>query len=181
MVDSSLITPAAAGAPWDIVFLDRDGTLNERVAGYVDDPDRLVLLPGAAEAVLALNRSGARVVVVTNQRGLATGALSWDQWAAVSERFKSLLATVGSHVDRIEVCPHEIGTCLCRKPSPGLFLSALAAAPWALPRRCAMVGDMPSDVIPARGLGMRTILLGQDAPTILEAVDLLLDRPAGRP
>jgi len=58
MVESGLIPPAAAGAPWDIVFLDRDGTLNERVDGYVGDPDDLIMLPGAAAAVADLNRAG---------------------------------------------------------------------------------------------------------------------------
>lgn len=171
---SGLIPPAASDAPWDIVFLDRDGTLNERLPGYVDDPERLILLPGAAEAVARLNRSGCRVVIVTNQRGLSTGALSWPQWEAVTRRLTELLAEAGARVDHIEVCPHETGTCDCRKPATGLFLSALAAAPWARAERCAMVGDMPSDITPAQQLGMRTLLLGTDAPHVGAAVDVLL-------
>ncbi|HHU10879.1 MAG TPA: HAD-IIIA family hydrolase [Intrasporangiaceae bacterium] len=178
MGDSGLIPPAEPDAPWDIVFLDRDGTLNERLPGYVDHPDRLVLLPGAAQAVARLNRAGCRVVLVTNQRGLATGALSWPQWYAVTRRMSGLLASVGAHIDHIEVCPHQVGTCQCRKPAPGLFRAALAAAPWARAERCAMVGDMPSDVTPAQKLGMRTVLLGQEAADVREAVDLLLQQDA---
>jgi D-glycero-D-manno-heptose 1,7-bisphosphate phosphatase len=73
------------------------------------------------------------------------------------------------------MCPHQHGECACRKPAPGMFLRALAAAPWARPERCAMIGDMPSDVAPARALGMTTLLLGHDAPTLADAVDALID------
>lgn len=171
---AELITPAEGDAPWDIVFLDRDGTINERVEGYVDDPESLVLLPGAAEAVARLNAAGCRVVVVTNQRGLATGALTWTQWANVMHRFESLLADAGAHVDRVEMCPHHAGACTCRKPAAGLFRSALVAAPWARVERCAMVGDMPTDVTPAHALGIRAIQLGVESPTLAAAVDVLL-------
>lgn len=173
------LTPhAARDAPWDIVFLDRDGTINARVEGYVTSPDDLHLLPGAADAVARLNRSGCRVVLVTNQRGLAIGSLSWSQWASVMSRFDELLAAEGAHIDSVELCPHHAGECTCRKPQTGLFLRALEAAPWARRDRCAMVGDMTSDVVPARALGMRAILLGEDAPTLQGAVADLLGAPA---
>lgn len=174
MGDAPLIPPAGRGAPWDIVFIDRDGTVNERVDGYVDDPDRLRLLDGAGEAIAHLNRVGCRVVMATNQRGLATGALTWPQWHAVTRRMEVLLANVDAHIDRIEMCPHEVDSCGCRKPAPGLFLAALKAAPWATPRRCAMVGDMPSDTAPALELGMRAILIGDEAASLEDAVAILL-------
>ncbi len=176
----ALIAPPAPGAPWDIVFLDRDGTLNVRVEGYVDDAERLELLPGAASAVAALNRAGCRVVLVTNQRGLATRRLTWSQWTAVTARLEELLAAASAHLDRIEVCPHDEGTCDCRKPGTGMFLSALAAAPWADRARCAMVGDRPTDVAPALELGMHTVLLGEDADSLADAVDRLLAAPGGQ-
>lgn len=175
------LNPASgSGSAWDVVFLDRDGTINVRAEGYVSDPEALDLLPGAAQAVARLNASGCRVVIVTNQRGLATGALRWDQWRAVMSRLRDLLAAEGAHIDGVELCPHEDGECACRKPAPGLFLRALDSAPWARPERCAMIGDMPSDVIPARGLGMHALLLGHDATSLADAVDALLAGPARR-
>lgn len=174
-----LIVPAGPGAPWDIVFLDRDGTINTRVEGYVADPDALALLPGSGPAVARLNAAGCRVVLVTNQRGLATGRLTWAQWTSVMSRLTELLAADGAHLDHVELCPHEDGECRCRKPAPGLFLRALEAAPWARAERCALVGDMPSDVDPARSLGMCTLLLGTDAPTLADAVEVLLGTPTG--
>ncbi|WP_162252803.1 D-glycero-alpha-D-manno-heptose-1,7-bisphosphate 7-phosphatase [Knoellia sp. Soil729] len=178
MGGAELTSQAQPEAPWDIVFLDRDGTINVRVDGYVTSPLDLNLLPGAAKAVARLNRSGCRVVLVTNQRGLATGSLSWSQWARVMSRLDELLAAEGAHIDSVELCPHQRGECTCRKPQPGLFMGALEAAPWARPHRCAMVGDMTSDVVPARALGMRAILLGEDAPSLHEAVEDLLAPPA---
>lgn len=179
VVGPGLIPQTDPGAPWDIVFLDRDGTINTRLEGYVSDPHDLELLPGAADAVARLNRSGCRVVVVTNQRGLSTGRLTWGEWDAVMHRLHDLLTHSGAHIDRVELCPHAEGTCGCRKPRPGLFLQALAAAPWARARRCAVVGDMPSDVAPARHLGMHAIELGVDAPSLAAAVDMLLSEGFG--
>jgi D-glycero-D-manno-heptose 1,7-bisphosphate phosphatase len=181
--DPTVTAPRAAadpdGAPtgvsrWDIVFLDRDGTINERVEGYVDDPDRLVLLPGAADAVARLNAASVRVVLVTNQRGLATGRLTEDQWAAVTERLVAELAAAGGHLDAIRMCPHESDSCDCRKPAPGMFLAELEAQPWARTERCAMVGDAPTDVAPARALGMSAWQLGVDAVDLADAVAQVL-------
>ncbi len=175
MSGAGAVLPPPVGDPkWHLVLLDRDGTLNERVEGYVEAPDDLRMLPGAASAVRRLNEAGCRVVLVTNQRGLATGRLSPERFEAVTARLHRELAASGAHLDRVEVCPHEEGTCDCRKPRDGMFRRALAAAPWADPARCAMIGDMPTDLVPARGLGMRGLLLGEDAPDLAAAVDVLL-------
>jgi histidinol-phosphate phosphatase family protein len=178
--------PTVTGPPFDIVFLDRDGTLNAQVDGYVARASELHLLPGAAEAVAALNRSGARVVVVTNQQGIAAGKLTELQLAQVHAALGDELATHGAHLDAILVCPHLQGTCGCRKPLPGLFLTALDTAQWAHAENCAMIGDSVTDLIPAACLGLRTVLVGaesQDASweragDLRGAVDLLLGAEA---
>ena len=169
------IAPGRADAAYDVVFLDRDGTINVRRPGsYVRAPDELVLLPGAAAAVAALNVAGIRVVLVTNQRGIATGAMTAADVERVHERLAELLAAQGAWLDAIEVCPHHVGSCSCRKPLPGLFLRGLARARWAQAEKCALVGDATTDIEPALGLGMRALLLGRDAPDLSEAVALLL-------
>lgn len=162
--------PAAAGAPFDLVLLDRDGTLNERVVGgYVTAPEDLHLLPGAADAVARVTRSGARAVLVTNQRGVARGAMTRGDLDAVHDRLRRELAGAGGVLDAVAVCPHEEGACRCRKPATGLLEAALAHAPWADPTRCVVVGDMPSDVAPGRALGMRTRQLrpGEDVGAVV--------------
>ncbi|TWE12640.1 D-glycero-alpha-D-manno-heptose-1,7-bisphosphate 7-phosphatase [Rudaeicoccus suwonensis] len=169
--------PIAAGTPtaaYDIVFLDRDGTLNVHRPGYVADPARLVLLPGAARAVARLNAAGCRVVLVTNQRGIATGRLTRAGLLLVHRTLVAQLAAQGAHLDALQVCPHDVGTCTCRKPAPGLFETALRRATWASPARCAMVGDQPSDILPAAELGMTTVLLGEGTASLAAAVQRLL-------
>jgi D-glycero-D-manno-heptose 1,7-bisphosphate phosphatase len=177
-VGRALIERPGVEAAVDIAFLDRDGTLNVRVEGYVSDPGDLELLPGAAAAVARLNRAGVPVVLVTNQRGLSDGRLSRAQWVRVMRRLDALLAEEGAHLDHVEVCPHAADTCQCRKPGTGMFEAALSLAPWADPSRCVMIGDMPSDVVPARLMGMRAWQLGVDAASVADVVDHLLgERP----
>ena len=66
------------------IFLDRDGTINEEV-DHLCDPDKLVLIPGAAAAVARLNALGIPVVVVTNQSGIGRGRFSWEDFDAVMD------------------------------------------------------------------------------------------------
>jgi len=175
--DRAPIPPAAEHAPYDIVFLDRDGTLNRLRPGYVTRAIDLDVLPGVGVAVRRLNDAGCRVVLVTNQRGLATGALTTAQLREVHRGLVDALGQAGAWLDAIQVCPHQVGECGCRKPLPGLFEQALARARWADPSRCAMVGDRPSDLDPARSLGMRAVGVGAAGVGLAAAVERLLDAP----
>jgi histidinol-phosphate phosphatase family protein len=141
-----------------VVFLDRDGTLN-RDDGYLADPDGLVLLPGAAEAVAALNAAGVKAVVVTNQSGVGRGLITEEALARIHERLRGLLAAGGAVLDGIFVCPHqpEHG-CACRKPGTELALRA-ARDLGVDPARSAMIGDKPADVALAHRLGGRSVLV----------------------
>lgn len=160
-----VLDPAEPDAPFDLVLLDRDGTLNERVVdGYVTGPEQLVLLPGAVEAVARVTRSGCRTVLVTNQRGIDRGLMTRADLEGVHARLADELAAAGGRLDAIAVCPHGEGACACRKPLDGLFREALRRAPWAEPGRSLMIGDMPSDLDPAAGLGIRTCHVGPRLP-----------------
>ncbi|HEY3099272.1 MAG TPA: HAD family hydrolase [Methylomirabilota bacterium] len=147
------------------MFIDRDGTLTEEV-GYVNHPSRLRLLPRAAEAIRRLNGSGIAAVVVTNQAGLARGYFSADVLRATNDTLVALLKDEGAHLDGIYVCPHHPTegvppyrtTCDCRKPAPGLLLRAAAELNLELPAS-TMVGDKSSDLVPARVVGARAVLV----------------------
>jgi len=143
----------------EVVFLDRDGTLNRDDGGYLADPDGLVLLPGAAEAVAALNAAGVKAVVVTNQSGVGRGLITEEALARIHERLRVLLAAGGASLDGIFVCPHrpEHG-CACRKPGTELALRA-ARDLGVDPARSAMIGDKPEDVALAHRLGGRAVLV----------------------
>jgi D-glycero-D-manno-heptose 1,7-bisphosphate phosphatase len=168
-----------------LVLLDRDGTINRRApeGEYVTDPEALELLPGAAGAIRALNDAGIPVAVVTNQRCVALGRLDEPGLAAVHARLRQRLdAAAGAHVDAIYHCPHERGTCGCRKPEPGL-LAAAARDFAAAPAATVMIGDADSDVEAGRRFGARTIQLtrgpsASDAavPDLAAAVRLVVAR-----
>jgi D-glycero-D-manno-heptose 1,7-bisphosphate phosphatase len=148
--------PAAA-------FLDRDGTINVKApeGDYITTPERLRLLPGAAPAIRRLNLEGVPVFVVTNQRGIALRRMSEDDLARVHLRLDALLAAAGARVDGYYHCPHDRGTCDCRKPGTGLLERAAAEHGVDL-ARSVVVGDSPSDVEAGRRAGARTVLLARD-------------------
>jgi D-glycero-D-manno-heptose 1,7-bisphosphate phosphatase len=148
-------------APVSWVFLDRDGTLNAKppAGEYIERPDALRLLPGAAEAVRMLNRAGLWTGVATNQRGVALGRMSTADLAAVHARLRELLAEEGAVLDAIYSCPHELGACDCRKPGPGMLLQAKREQPELAFERAAIIGDSLADVETGRRLGLTTVLL----------------------
>jgi D-glycero-D-manno-heptose 1,7-bisphosphate phosphatase len=155
-------------------FLDRDGTINRkpREGEYVLDPGQLELLPGAADAIRRLNESGWRVIVVTNQRGIARGLMSEDDLASVHERLLELLRGDGARIDRIYHCPHEAGTCDCRKPGTGLLERARKDDPEIAFERAVMIGDSRIDVDAGRAAGIRTIAIGSASGASQQAADL---------
>ena len=147
------------------VFLDRDGVLNEEV-DYLHDPDRVVLVGGAAEAIAALGRAGLAVVVVTNQAGIARGMYTERELAAVNARIGELLGRAGGRLDATYFCPHHpdagVGAykraCRCRKPAPGMLEQAAAELGLDL-ARSAIVGDKATDLEAGRAAGCATVLV----------------------
>lgn len=143
------------------VFLDRDGVLNRKAppAQYITRPEELVILPGVEEAVAALNRAGRKVIVVTNQRGIALGLYSHDDLNRIHDKLRAQLAAHGGHLDAIYVCPHEAGQCNCRKPLTGLFERAYRDFPDATPESSVMVGDSLRDIEAGLRAGMATVFI----------------------
>jgi D-glycero-D-manno-heptose 1,7-bisphosphate phosphatase len=142
------------------VFLDRDGTLNVKAAKgeYITSPSELVLLPGAAKAVAALNAAGLRTVLVTNQRWLSTPSADPARFATVQDRLEHLLADEGARIDAAYHCPHAADTCDCRKPLAGMLLRAAREHDVDL-AESVMIGDSDSDMMAGRAAGTATVLL----------------------
>jgi D-glycero-D-manno-heptose 1,7-bisphosphate phosphatase len=189
-------TDSRAAAPVRWVFLDRDGTLNEPppTGEYVERPQQLQLLPGAAAALRLLNRAGVWTALVTNQRGVALGRMSAADLDAVHARLGELLAHGGAHLDAIYACPHGLGECDCRKPQAGMLLQAQREQPTLDFAQAAIVGDSDNDVQAGRRLGLRTVMIvpnghgqagakeaDQLVGDVLEAVELLLGRTQATP
>ena len=141
-------------------FLDRDGTLIED-ATYLADADRVRLLPGAVEAVRALNDRGILALVITNQSGIAQGLLTEAQYEATSERLDQLMKAGGARIDSTFHCPHYpavSGPCECRKP--GTLLYRRAADRFGIDLSASLyVGDRDRDIAPGLAFGGFTRLV----------------------
>jgi len=179
------------------VFLDRDGVINEKMpeGQYVRSWNDLHLLPGVPEAIAQLNRMELRVIVVSNQRGIALQLYTSADVQAIHLALQNVLASLGAHIDAFYFCPHDEGKCNCRKPLPGMFEQAVAEFPTISAAASVMIGDSYSDIEFGSNLGMRTILLegapdrqkpstekararaGQSFASLADAVNALLRPP----
>jgi len=147
------------------VFLDRDHTVIDD-PGYLSDPNAVKLLPGVERAIRSLAQAGYKIVVVTNQSGIARGILSIETLDAIHAELRRQLAADGAHVDAIYYCPyHPDGTVEeyaiesdLRKPQPGMLLKAAEDLDLDLAESW-MVGDSARDVEAGHRAGCRTIRL----------------------
>lgn len=157
------------------VLLDRDGTLIHN-HHYCRDPRLVRLLPGVSQALRWLSAAGYRLIVITNQAGIARGHLTERDLAAVHRRLRELLAAERVRLEAIYYCPHQragadsayAGPCLCRKPEPGLFWRAAAEWGIILPRSW-YVGDVLTDVEAGNRAGCRTVLVDLGTEPVPEA------------
>lgn len=156
-----------------LVIIDRDGVINEDSDAYVKSADEWRPIPGSIEAIARLSQSGYRVCVVSNQSGLARGLFTIDDLNAMHQKLHGLLDRIGGRIEAIFFCPHGPDDgCDCRKPKPGLLLSAakrlraeLAGTP--------VIGDSLSDIQAARAVGARPMLVttGKGARTLQDFAD----------
>lgn len=159
-----MTTPRPGGGK-AAVFLDRDGTLIEEV-GYLNRPEQVSLFPWSVAAIRALNRAGLRVVLVTNQSGVARGFFGADDVEAVHRHLAGLLEAGGAFLDAYYYCPHHpdgivpayTQTCECRKPARGLIDRAVAEL-GVDPAQSFSVGDRWLDVGLGRGVGACGVLV----------------------
>lgn len=140
------------------IFLDRDGTLNPD-PGYIKSPDQFELFPGVSRALASLKRAGARLIVVTNQSGVARGLLSRDDLDAVHTKLQRLLDEAGASLDAIYFCPHHPDDgCGCRKPNRGMIDQAVRE--WGVDLdRSYLIGDHSRDIELAKRIGARSVLV----------------------
>ena len=147
------------------VFFDRDDTLLND-PGYIQRPDQVLLLPGAAEALIQLRKMGYFLIIVTNQSGVARGLITEDQLEVIHQRLKKLLAAEGAQIDDIYYCPyHPEGTVKdfsvesnLRKPNAGMFFQAEKDHDIDL-EQSWMIGDSYRDIKAGMSAGCHTILV----------------------
>jgi len=179
------------------VLLDRDGVISKQTA-FVNRPNDLQLIDGAAAAIARLNYAEWPVAIITNQGGIAMGYLTEQTLYAIHEKLKQLLAVAGAYVDGIYYCPHHEKAklpeyrrdCHCRKPAIGMLEQARDGLSIDL-AKSVVVGDATTDILAGIRAGCSTILVktgfgGEDGkavaepdatvPDIVAAVDLILSR-----
>jgi histidinol-phosphate phosphatase family protein len=146
------------------VFLDRDGVLNRRppVAGYVRTPDDVEWLPGALDAIRQLTEAGVRLIVISNQAGVARGAMTSDDLAAVEAAMRADVQAAGGEIEAFLYCIHGWDDgCECRKPRPGMLYQAQRRFDLDL-TRTPFIGDDERDGEAADAAGCPFLLVSDD-------------------
>ena len=147
------------------IFLDRDGTINEE-ADYLTSPDGIRLISGSADAIRDANNLGLKVIVITNQSGIARGLLTEQQLSEVHNSLVAKLRDRGAHIDAIYYCPHhpEFGPaqyrmeCDCRKPNTGMLDRAVKEFNIDL-KKSFIIGDKMTDMQTGNNAGTTTVLV----------------------
>jgi D-glycero-D-manno-heptose 1,7-bisphosphate phosphatase len=142
-----------------LIILDRDGVINEDSDAYIKSADEWHPIPGSLEAIARFTRAGWRVVVLTNQSGVARGLFDVGALLAIHQKLHRMVAEAGGAVDAILFCPHGPDEgCNCRKPRPGL-LEDLAGRLRVDLTGVPAVGDSLRDLEAAQAVGARPILV----------------------
>lgn len=166
------------------IFLDRDGTINTN-CGFVTKPEQFVLMPGAAEAVKKINKSGYLAIVITNQPVIARGDCTFEELAEIHAKMETELGKEGAFIDGLYFCPHHIDKgfpgerpeykcdCDCRKPKAGLFQMAARDFNVDL-SQSYMIGDGERDIEAGENAGCKKSYLVTDDETINKIVDQII-------
>ncbi len=161
------------------VFLDRDGTINEDV-GFLSDPEKLVFIPGALEALRIL-REDYLLFIITNQPGIERGAFSEEKFLEFSRCYEQLLADAGISIRGTFYCPHKKETnCVCIKPGTFFIEKIQREFPIDV-KKSFVIGDHPHDIEMGLRAGSRTayLLTGHGRLHLEELEELRPDIVAG--
>src|SRR5512133_420277 len=111
-----------SGQAMKLIILDRDGVINYDSEAFIKSPAEWIPIPGSLEAIARLNQAGYRVVIASNQSGIARELFDMNVLNAIHQKLHASAQQVGATLDAIFFCPHAaIDNCDCRKPKPGMF------------------------------------------------------------
>ncbi len=158
------------------VILDRDGVINQDSEAFIKSPHEWLPIPGSLEALAWLHQHDFKVVVITNQSGIARGLYSIETLTAIHQKMQQLTIAAGGKIEAIYFCPHGPDSdCSCRKPKPGLFKTFAQDKQLDL-ANIYSVGDSLRDLQASLAVGARPILVktGKGRKTLLENPQLNL-------
>ncbi len=142
-----------------LVILDRDGTINHDSDQYIKSVAEWKPIDGSLEAIARLTQAGYRVVVATNQSGIARGLFDTSTLIAIHDMLQRAVALAGGRVDAFFFCPHAADSgCGCRKPKPGMLVEISRRFNVSL-ADAYMVGDAQRDLEAAAAAGARPVLV----------------------
>ncbi len=142
-----------------LIILDRDGVINQDSDDFIKSPAEWEPIEGSLEAIARLNYAGYRVVVVTNQSGIARGLLDIATLGRIHNKMRRMLAQAGGKIEAILFCPHgPDDDCECRKPKAGNF-TTLANRLRINLDGVPVIGDSLRDIQAAQSVGAKPILV----------------------
>jgi D-glycero-D-manno-heptose 1,7-bisphosphate phosphatase len=141
-----------------LIILDRDGVINEDSENFVKSPEEWQPIPGSIEAMATLTQAGYRLVIATNQSGLHRDLFGLDVLHQIHAKMHRAVSQAGGYIDAVFFCPYRDNTHPCRKPNPGMYEDIAKRLRIDL-KSVPVVGDALRDLIPARTLGARPMLV----------------------
>ncbi|MGZ3616001.1 MAG: D-glycero-beta-D-manno-heptose 1,7-bisphosphate 7-phosphatase [Ktedonobacteraceae bacterium] len=141
------------------IFLDRDGVINENRSDYVKSWSEFRFLPESCEAIAKLTQAGHRIIVCTNQAGVARGKISVEAVEDIHRRMIENICDFGGKIEKVYYCPHDRGEdCSCRKPRPGMLLQARDELDIDM-RDAVFIGDSITDIRAGLAAGIHGVLV----------------------
>lgn len=158
-----------------LILLDRDGVINHDSPDFIKSPEEWHAIPGSLEAIAQLLQNGIAVAICSNQSGVARGLISTTMLNAIEDKMRSQLSGFGVDLDMVLYCTHHPDDgCACRKPEPGMLLTAMSDLNITASDTC-FVGDSRRDLEAARRAGCEPILVrtgdGQSTANQLDNTD----------
>lgn len=159
------------------LFLDRDGVINVQLIGdYVKNVSELTFRDDFLQSAPRLQSFFQRIIVVTNQQGIAKGICTLEAVEEVHRYMVRHLSEIGIHLDKVYFCPHLDGAgCQCRKPEIGMALQAKEDFPDIDFSRSVMIGDSYTDMLFGKRSGMKTVFIGTPPQESLQKIGTVSD------
>ena len=143
----------------DTLFLDRDGVINVKLDGrYVKNTDDFEFMIGAETAISKLSKMFNRILIITNQQGIAKGIMSDNDLGVLHDYMLLELKKYGGVINKIYYCPHLASeSCNCRKPNPGMIQQAIIDFPEIIVEGSYLIGDSDTDILAGNKMGLITV------------------------
>ena len=160
---------------FDTLFLDRDGVINKKLEGrYVRNFSEFEFMPGALEAISKLSNVFSRILIVTNQQGIAKGIMSEADLNTLHTKMQERIEKLGGKINKIYYCPHlQIMNCMCRKPNSGMIEQAFIDFPEISVKNSYLIGDSDSDIKAGKRMNLNTVKVNNNYTLAKWTTDML--------